>query len=204
MSEAYPALHPLPATIAEVTPTWLTATLARHPAWNGRTIVSVEAQSIGELDSLASAVYVANVRVRQRDRSVAVVRLLLKLHHPDPDHRDDAGYAAEAWFYRELAAALEALRAARTKGWPRIGAVIDRWEEHEQKPVTDMRPEYIFCDTEGLPGEGDLKIDGVQLAVFEVTDASLALTLAARGAGFVETFAIGEMIREISRLAKSP
>lgn len=99
---------------------------------------------------------------------------------------------------------LEALRAARTKGWPRIGAVIDRWEEHEQKPVTDMRPEYIFCDTEGLPGEGDLKIDGVQLAVFEVTDASLALTLAARGAGFVETFAIGEMIREISRLAKSP
>ena len=98
---------------------------------------------------------------------------------------------------------LEALRAARTKDWPRIGAVIDHWEEHKQKTVADMRPEYIFCDVAGLPGDGDLGIDGAQLAVFEVTDAPLALTLAARGAAFVETFAIGEMIQEIARLAES-
>ena len=98
---------------------------------------------------------------------------------------------------------LEALRAARTQGWPRIGAVIDRWEEHKQIPVTDLRPEDIFCDVDGLPEEGELGIIGAQLAVFEVTDAPLALTLAARGAAFVETFAIGEMIQEFSHLAES-
>ncbi|MDH5512692.1 MAG: glycerophosphodiester phosphodiesterase family protein [Gammaproteobacteria bacterium] len=99
---------------------------------------------------------------------------------------------------------LEALRMAHAKGWPRIGAVIDHWNEHEQKLVTDMRPDYIFCDVEGLPGDGDLGIDDAQLVVFEVADARLALSLAARGAKFIETFAIGEMIREISRLAATP
>lgn len=97
----------------------------------------------------------------------------------------------------------EALQAARTQGWPRIGAVINHWEEHKLKPVADMRPEYIFCDVEGLPGEGELGISGAQLAVFEVTDAPLALTLAARGIAFVETFAIGEMIQEFALLAEA-
>jgi glycerophosphoryl diester phosphodiesterase len=98
---------------------------------------------------------------------------------------------------------LEALRTARDKGWLRMGAVIDHWNEREQKQITDLRPEYLFCDVESLPGDGDLRIDGTKLAVFEVTDAPLALTLAARGATFVETFAVGEMIREISRLAET-
>lgn len=104
MNQALSVLLPLPAAIDGVTPAWLTTALARHPAWHGRVIVTLDVQPLDSLDSLASAVYVANVGVTQRDRSVAVVRLLLKLHHPDPDHRDDAGYTAEAWFYREHAA----------------------------------------------------------------------------------------------------
>ncbi len=98
---------------------------------------------------------------------------------------------------------IEALRVAREKSWPRIGAVIDRWDERERIVTAGIRPEYVFCDVEGLPRKGDLRIDGAQLAVFEVTDARLALTLASRDTEFVETFAVGEMIREISRLAET-
>ena len=37
--------------------------------------------------------------------------------------------------------------------------------------------------------------------MFEVTDARAALALAERGVDLVETFEIGEMIRELQRLA---
>jgi aminoglycoside phosphotransferase (APT) family kinase protein len=96
-------LRPLPATIADVTPEWLTAALAHAPHWPGRPIVAVDARPVGGRDALASAVYAARVGVRTPGGAVEPVRLFVKLHHPDPSQRDDAGYAAEACFYRELA-----------------------------------------------------------------------------------------------------
>jgi len=35
---------------------------------------------------------------------------------------------------------------------------------------------------------------GTQVVVYEITDPQLALRLAARGIGYIETFAIGEML----------
>jgi glycerophosphoryl diester phosphodiesterase len=98
---------------------------------------------------------------------------------------------------------LEALVAARQQGWPRLGAVIDRWDEHRQELIAEIGPAFLFCDVDGLPPEGQLGIDGMKLVVFEVADASLALALAARGVDFIETFAVGEMLQEFSRLAPS-
>ena len=96
---------------------------------------------------------------------------------------------------------LPALMAARRKGWTRIGAVIDKWGERKHELITAILPEYLFCDTEGLPRDGRMRADDMKLVVFEVAEPHLALELAARGVDFVETFAIGEMIREIARLA---
>ena len=96
---------------------------------------------------------------------------------------------------------LEALLAARQQGWPEIGVVVDHWQEREQEIVFAIRPQYLFCDVDGLPPEGRLHHAGAKLAVYEVTDPKLALTLAARGVEFVETFAVGEMQQEIERLA---
>lgn len=98
---------------------------------------------------------------------------------------------------------LEALLAARQHGWPRLGAVIDRWDEHEQELIARIHPEFLFCDVDGLPREGRLQAGDMKLVVFEVADPLLALALAARGVDFVETFAVGEMLQEFSRFARS-
>jgi glycerophosphoryl diester phosphodiesterase len=99
---------------------------------------------------------------------------------------------------------LPALRAARDAGWSRTGAVIDRWEEREREAVVALRPEFLFCDADGLPRAGRLSAGDMKLVVFEVEEPRVALTLAERGVDFIETFAVGEMIREFARLASAP
>jgi len=96
---------------------------------------------------------------------------------------------------------LPALRAARAAGWPRSGAVIDRWGEREQGLIADIRPQFLFCAADGLPRQDRLSADGMQIVVFEVAEPRAALALAERGVDFIETFAVGEMIRELARLA---
>jgi glycerophosphoryl diester phosphodiesterase len=98
---------------------------------------------------------------------------------------------------------LEALVAARQHGWPRLGAVIDRWDERRQELMAEIGPAFLFCDADGLPRAGRLQAGNMKLVVFEVADPPLALALAARGIDFIETFAVGEMLQEISRLAPS-
>ena len=96
---------------------------------------------------------------------------------------------------------LEALLAARHAGWPEIGVVIDRWDERKQDLISAIRPQYLLCDIEGLPSQTKLHINGAKLVVFEVADPHVALALTARGVDLIETFAAGEMIQELSRLA---
>ena len=93
----------LPGTIADVTPEWLAGVLADAPEWNERRIVSVAASPVGGRDALASAVYRADVGVVQRDGTARSIPLLVKLHAPAVSQRNDDEYAAEVWFYRELA-----------------------------------------------------------------------------------------------------
>lgn len=98
---------------------------------------------------------------------------------------------------------LEALVTARNQGWLRIGAVIDQWDEHRQELIANMSPQFLFCDVNGLPSKGKLQIPDTKLVVFEVTDPKIALSLAARGVDYIETFAVGEMLQELSRPAPS-
>lgn len=93
---------------------------------------------------------------------------------------------------------LDALRAARAQGWARIGAVIDHWRERKQLQLQELCPEFLFCDLDGLPRFGKLRCTPSRLAVFEVGDARTALALARRGVEFIETFAVGELARELA------
>jgi len=97
---------------------------------------------------------------------------------------------------------LEALAAARRQ-WPTIGVVIDHWRERRQEAVRRLRPEYLFCDADGLPRFGKLRFDHSKIAIFEVADAGLALKLAGRGVDFIETFACGELRAELELIAAS-
>lgn len=95
--------------------------------------------------------------------------------------------------------ALDALLTARRDGWQRIGVVIDHWKDRRQELVAAIQPQYLFCDVNDLPQQGELRIPGMQLVIFEVAEPRVALELAARGVDFIETFAVGEMLRELAR-----
>ena len=95
--------------------------------------------------------------------------------------------------------ALEALLTARRNGWRQIGAVIDHWKERQQELVAAIQPQFLFCDVDDLPRNGELRIQGMKLVIFEVAEPRAALDLAARGVDFIETFAVGEMLQELAR-----
>jgi glycerophosphoryl diester phosphodiesterase len=96
---------------------------------------------------------------------------------------------------------LTALQAARAQSPLPLGFVVDRWRDRHRDGVSRLRPEYLFCDVEGLPRFGKLRYPGAKLVVFEVTDATRALKLATRGVDMIETFAVGELRHELELLA---
>lgn len=96
---------------------------------------------------------------------------------------------------------LTALRAARAQSPLPLGFVVDYWRDRGRDGAHELRPEYLFCDTEGLPRYGKLRHPGSKLVVFEVADAARALSLAARGVDFIETFAVGELRHDMELLA---
>lgn len=96
------------------------------------------------------------------------------------------------------------LAAARHQGDYRIGAILEKWRHRNNADVRALHPEFLFCDAADLPRFGHVGQDPAQLAVYEITDPQQALKLARRGAGLIETFAIGEMLAAIEPLRKTP
>lgn len=92
--------------------------------------------------------------------------------------------------------ALEILEAARGQGL-RIGVVAQRHAQLTRPEVTVLNPEYRFCDIAGLP-EGTLTGADADLIVYEVPTGAVARGLEARGLSWFETFAIGELLRELA------
>ncbi len=84
--------------------------------------------------------------------------------------------------------------------WP-VGAVIDKWSERNNKAIEQLNPQYLFCDLESLPEQGEVSYLASHIAVFECTDPTVALALHKRGVAFVETFAIGEMHDQLQIMA---
>jgi glycerophosphoryl diester phosphodiesterase len=99
---------------------------------------------------------------------------------------------------------IEFLRTARRNGYPSIGVILEKWRHRHLDTVKAMRPEFFFCDALDLPRWGSLRVNGGQLAVYEITDARTAINLAKRGVHMIETFAIGEMLAEFEFLRTTP
>jgi len=92
------------------------------------------------------------------------------------------------------------LTEARQRGVHRVGAILEKWRHHRNPEVLAIRPDYLFCDAADLPPYGELDTDGARVVIYEITDPDTALRLAARGVGFIETFAIGEMLQSFEAL----
>ena len=96
------------------------------------------------------------------------------------------------------------LAAARQQSDHSVGAILERWHHQRNDDVQAIHPDYLFCDAVDLPHFGDLEKAGAKIVVYEITDPQAALKLAKRGVGFIETFAIGEMLAAFEPLRKQP
>jgi len=92
------------------------------------------------------------------------------------------------------------LAAARDRGGYRVGAILEKWRHQHNAEVRAIRPEYLFCDADDLPRLGHLGSTGAQVVIYEITDPEIALRLADRGVGYIETFAVGEMLQSFELL----
>lgn len=86
----------------------------------------------------------------------------------------------------------EAVKLARRHGGAGIGWVIENWDDAVRGCAVTLGPEYLFCD---LPLAGDPLWPGPwRWVVYGVETVDDAIAMAGRGADFVETMALGELL----------
>ena len=92
---------------------------------------------------------------------------------------------------------LELLR--RRMNFP-IGAVVDDWHTAmttEYERLTNLNPEYFFCDITLVPKKGVLHFLNTRLACYECTDVDQAVSVLQRGVDLIETFDIKKMRQQL-------
>jgi glycerophosphoryl diester phosphodiesterase len=98
---------------------------------------------------------------------------------------------------------LPAVHLARQSGAFNIGWVLPQYDEHARLKFEAVKPEFLFCDHEKLPaGNARLWRGPWRWALYEVETPELALSLAERGADFVETMAVRPMIEGFRALTR--
>jgi glycerophosphoryl diester phosphodiesterase len=85
---------------------------------------------------------------------------------------------------------------ARRHGNSEIGLVLTEWSEEARKKLDELQPDYVFCNLKRIPAEIMLWPGPWKWVVYEVVSPALAMELSVRGAEFVETMAIGEMLAD--------
>ncbi len=95
---------------------------------------------------------------------------------------------------------LAAVHRARQLGGLPIGWVLRNYDAHSRLKYEALQPEFLFVDHERLPPTGALWRGPWRWVVYEVESLPLALSLAARGADYVETMAVHEMCEAMHKL----
>ncbi|HQQ74085.1 MAG TPA: glycerophosphodiester phosphodiesterase family protein [Pseudomonadales bacterium] len=93
---------------------------------------------------------------------------------------------------------IDALRAAKKTGFKRLAPVLRDWTlRHTIKK--ELEAELVICNYKRIPEKDSLLMENCCVAVYEVDSIPLAQSLLDRGARFIETFAIGEMLGNHAR-----
>jgi glycerophosphoryl diester phosphodiesterase len=87
--------------------------------------------------------------------------------------------------------------AARRNGWAHVGVVLEHWRDRKLQVVRDIRPDYLFCNYRKLPRLLPVHKGAAKLALYEIEDPVLAKKMARRGADYIETFSVGEMLKAL-------
>jgi glycerophosphoryl diester phosphodiesterase len=88
---------------------------------------------------------------------------------------------------------LAAIHRARRLGDAPIGWVLSDYDNHSRLKYEALQPQFLFCNHEKLPPLERLWQGPWRWVIFEVATLPLAMSLAERGADYVETRAVREM-----------
>ena len=91
---------------------------------------------------------------------------------------------------------LSALRLALHEGWPRFGAVFDVWPDWQSATLVELQPEVLFCDRNCVPIDINLRALPWPILIYEVGSKTEAEDWFSRGAVAVESFSIGELLKD--------
>lgn len=89
---------------------------------------------------------------------------------------------------------VDALFEAQRMGFRRLAPVLRDWDLRHRL-ADELEAELVIINHQRIPGSDSLLMQQCGVAVYEIDDIPLARSLLARGARFIETFAIGEMLR---------
>ncbi len=86
------------------------------------------------------------------------------------------------------------LQGARQRGYPRVAPVIRQWGQRMSRTVEALDAELLLMNYKRLPFGVKPDLNGVPVALYEISDYSLARRWRQWGACMIETDSIGEMI----------
>lgn len=95
---------------------------------------------------------------------------------------------------------LAAIYRARQLGDVQIGWVLREYDAHSQLKCEALQPEYLFCDHLALPATGSLWRGPWRWVIYEVESLPPAQALAERGANYIETMAVRELVDALRAL----
>ncbi len=89
-----------------------------------------------------------------------------------------------------------ALEAARRQGAARIGWVLRKPGKASRQHAQELQPDFLFCNHSKLARKSDAALwpGPWHWVLYEITDAALALEWFQRGADYIETMAVGELL----------
>lgn len=91
----------------------------------------------------------------------------------------------------------DVLRYTRTHSDLEIGWVFEPWAVDALSVAHELQPQYLFTDYSTIPADVTVLPQGVwSWALYEIADPAVAVHFAERGARYIETYAIGEMLRD--------
>ena len=96
------------------------------------------------------------------------------------------------------------LERARIRSTVRVGWAVDNWDDVAKGALHALSPDYVFCAARAVPVAVPLPAGRWQWVVYDVDDPATALDFGTRGADFVETDAIGEMLASLLPHAHTP
>ncbi len=99
---------------------------------------------------------------------------------------------------------LAAVFRARQLGGLAIGWVLEQYDAHSRLKYEAVQPEFLFCDLDKLPQHGALWRGPWRWAIYEIESFDLALSLAERGAHYIETMAVSAMSEALRAAHSSP